>query len=233
MIVRLLIHHSECMGPALAGEPLGLHRVYTEVAEILTESDKLPTPPQNVSRSTSTLSTASSIINGVETAQNVLSFYTALLRLLAHCAMLPGNSSNSTHSHRQKENSVIRTRNILQNLVKTDDIVGILSLPYSKNGLTPGHKEVVLLFLERVYGAPNADMLQTLIMSAFLNDVKMAIKLSEVYTCIYVRLCMNTHIHMHRHTRNHTHTNRNAQTQTHTHLHTHTHRRMTALFAPL
>ena len=33
MIVRLLIHHPECLGPALSGEAVGLHRVYEDALD--------------------------------------------------------------------------------------------------------------------------------------------------------------------------------------------------------
>ena len=115
----------------------------------------------------------------------VLSFYTSLVRLLACCA--PSNCQSQltglSCTNKRKQSTAERTRNILQNLVKCDEIVGILSLQFSAdyvNGLTPWHKEAALLFLDRVYGIGCQELLLQLLTDAILPDIKTTLKLTQV-----------------------------------------------------
>ena len=240
--MRLLIRHSECLGPALAGDALGLQRVYKEALEYLEEEEEedgegeggknslaasggggggmqqRPSTP-GLSQSSSNaslysrLSSQISLSNLYEVnAKGVLDFYTSLIRLLACCAPSPSpggggvgegvggppKSLNAVHSNtatRQKQSTVERTKNILQNLINEDEIVGILSLPFARSGqkgVHPVHKEAALLFLERVYGIPTSDLLLKLLVEAFLPDIKTVLKLNEV-SHIYI-LCVSLHL---------------------------------------
>ena len=175
--IRLLIHHSECLGPALSGDAHGLHKVYTVAIEQLPFNESELSLNRSQSRemisrllshesAMSTFSSQSSILSTNQnlTTNEVLSFYTDLLLLMAYCAAgvccshaHSDGSSTHTAQHfvsKQKQSAVARTTNILQNLVKPDDLVGILSLKIAQGaekGLSPSHKEAAVLFLERVY----------------------------------------------------------------------------------
>lgn len=202
VVVRLLIHNSECLGPALAGDVLGLHRVYNIAVEQLPYND-LELSRNSLSRDAlsrlmsheSNISTQSSVLSSSPnlTTCDVLSFYTELLLLLAYCAA--GISCShaqkgqcSTHSmqnivNKQRQSAVARTLNILQNLIKPDDLVGILSLGFDRGqerGVAPHHKEAAVLFLERVYGITKRELLLKLLTEAFLPDLKLTLRLVTV-----------------------------------------------------
>lgn len=51
-------------------------------------------------------------------------------------------------------------------------------------GLTPAHKECMLLFLERVYGIADKQMFFSLLEQAFLPDLRAAITMDTVSTGI-------------------------------------------------
>ena len=204
MIVRLLIQHSECLGPALAGDAHGLHKVYTiaieqlpfSEAELLNNSQSREPLNRFLSReSIVSVSSQSSILSCSPslTTQDVLSFYTDLLLLLAYCAA--GTTCDHAHSgqsstysmqncvNKQKQSAIARTRNILQNLIKTDDLIGILSLKFARGrerGVSPSNKDAAVLFLERAYGITGPEVLLKLLTDAFLPDLKLALKLVQV-----------------------------------------------------
>lgn len=206
VIVRLLLHNSECLGPALAGDAVGLHRVYTLAIDQLPYNDsELSLANQSrddilkrLASHESNISTQSSILSGSPnlTTTTVLSFYTDLLLLLAYCA--PGGGSSCDHAHsdhssthtaqqncinKQKQSALARTLNILQNLVKPEDLVGILSLKIGRSqerGVAPHHKEAAVLFLERAYGIAHTEMLLKLLTDAFLPDLRLALRLVKV-----------------------------------------------------
>ena len=213
LLVRLLIHHSECLGPGLAGEAIGMLKVYEEAIEHLDDAPSYMTPPDdstdsphrplqhqesNVSVSSSRQSSTSLGLLG--TPRLVLSFYTSLIRLLACCAPNSACATSPTPfsagllsptlspkgANSLKKSTAERTRNILQNLIKESEIVGILSLPFSQDGLNPAHKEAALLFLDRVYGVTGQELLLQLLTDAFLPDVKIVLKLIEVQTSHHV-----------------------------------------------
>lgn len=196
--MRLLIRNSECLGPALAGEALGLRRVYEEAVEQLDEASFshylvkqesifLDTPEFSehaMNRSASFLGLS------MLDMRLVLSFYTSLVRLLACCAPSPAHSptqpspaSSQPGAGKQQNGNAERTLNILQNMVKVEEIVGILAIPFSADnhkGLFPPHKEAALLFLDRVYHVMSQELLLQLLTDAFLPDLKMALRLAEV-----------------------------------------------------
>ena len=200
VVVRQLIHHSECLGPALAGDAHGLHNIYNIAIERLpyNESElnsqsrdplsRLVSRESNISTQSSVLSSSPNL-----TTCDVLSFYTELLMLLAYCSAGVNcghaqSGQNSTHSlqnivNKQKQSAVARTLNILQNLIKPEDLVGILSFNFTRGlerGVAPHHKEAAVLFLERVYGITHHELLLKLITDAFLPDLKLALHLAKV-----------------------------------------------------
>ena len=128
----------------------------------------------------------------------ILAFYTSLVRLLASCASRSNPSMSrqnrlpsypgqmeSYSSDRHKQSILSRTINILQNLIKAEEIVAILSfktvdVKNGEIGLGPFHKEAALLFLDRVYGIPGPELQLQLLNKAFLPDIKLALQLAEV-----------------------------------------------------
>ena len=249
VIVRLLIHHPECLGPALTGEAVGLHRVYEDALDHMLDTPQFdssrtsprdPTDPGSsrplrvgtLSRGETMLTLdsttpptdphagtlqhrSSSYMNlNLMSTQLVLSFYTSLVRLLAYCAPveqvktnngsssgtnglsgttndnasgLGGTSKDATSGlsgscggDSLKKSGAKRTRNILSNLISVSDVKGILSLPFARDGrqgIIPVHKEAALLFLSRVYGVTEPQLLRDLLTDAFLPDIKTALKL--------------------------------------------------------
>jgi hypothetical protein len=81
-----------------------------------------------------------------------------------------------------KKTGAEQTGTILRNLVSVDDVRGILSLPFARDaqqGIVPAHKEAALLFLARVYGVGEPQLLRDLLTDAFLPDIKTALKLDS------------------------------------------------------
>ena len=124
VIVRLLIHHPECLGPALAGEAIGLHQVYEDVLDHMQDTPQYGSSwasPRDTSDLGSALPLRGSPSRGDSSAdsppgdyhsalrhrsssylnlnlmstQLVLSFYTSLVRLLAYCAPVDDDGSPS------------------------------------------------------------------------------------------------------------------------------------------
>ena len=93
------------------------------------------------------------------------------------------NGGSGTVGGDVKRSGTERTRMILSNLVPVEEVVGILSLPFArdgKKGIIPAHKEAALLFLSRVYGIPCSQLFLNLLTDAFLPDIKTALKLASV-----------------------------------------------------
>lgn len=202
VVVRLLIRHSECLGPALAGEALGLRWAYEEAIDHLEDTPQFFTPRdssadlsmQSQDSTAGPLHHSHSYFNiNLLSTRLLLSFYTSLVRLLACCGPghtpSQGNPAPQTLGTSSKKSSTAeRTRNILQNLVKVEEIVGVLSLPFSrdmKNGLRPQHKEAALLFLDRVYGVTGWELMLKLLTDAFLPDIKSCLKPVKVRQGMY------------------------------------------------
>ena len=122
VVVRLLIHHSECLGPALSGESVGLCQIYEDAVEHMYDTpvfSSFPGTPQDSTdlggalpqddhlsqdenegssypelQHASMQRRASSYHNlNLMGTRLVLSFYTSLVRLLACCAPGEGNRS--------------------------------------------------------------------------------------------------------------------------------------------
>ena len=128
-IVRLLIHHPESLGPALAGEAIGLHRVYEDVLDHMLDTPQygssrasprdssdlgsaLPlrgspdSPPGDSHASLQHRSSSFLNLNLMNT-QLVLSFYTSLVRLLACCAPVDEDSAVSETSETTATNGLV------------------------------------------------------------------------------------------------------------------------------
>lgn len=196
--MQQLIHHSECLGPALTGDPLGLFRVYEEALQKMSSSNgENGTHYGGQETFGSSMKRAS--ISPQLPDNSILMFYTSLVRLLACCASRfsgdftctaqsvaaapPPSPAKSYSANRHKQSMISRTRNILQNLIKVEDVIAILSvrsLDGREIGLTPFHKDAVLLFFDRVYGVPDQDQLVQLLTEAFLPDVNLALYLTQV-----------------------------------------------------
>lgn len=93
------------------------------------------------------------------------------------------------------KNESLRARAILRSLVPLEDLHGVLSLRFTlqnpaagqdrpksdmPSGLIPGHKQSVVLFLERVYGIEMQELFFTLLEEAFLPDLRTATMLDRV-----------------------------------------------------
>lgn len=126
VIMRLLIHHPECLGPALAGEAIGLQRVYEEALDhmlntpVFGSSRASPRDSTDLGSATplkGTLSRGETIVysesspHGERHRSNsymnlnlmstrlVLSFYTSLVRLLAYCAPIKVSVNKSSNGN--------------------------------------------------------------------------------------------------------------------------------------
>ncbi|XP_023248075.1 ryanodine receptor [Copidosoma floridanum] len=92
------------------------------------------------------------------------------------------------------KNESLRARAILRSLVPLDDLQGVLSLRFTlmnpaageprpksdmPSGLIPGHKQSIVLFLERVYGIDTQDLFFKLLEEAFLPDLRAATMLDR------------------------------------------------------
>jgi ryanodine receptor 2 len=95
----------------------------------------------------------------------------------------------------QGKNDSLRARAILRSLVPLEDLQGVLSLRFTlqapaageeppksdiPSGLIPGHKQSVVLFLERVYGIETQELFYKLLEDAFLPDLRTATMLDKV-----------------------------------------------------
>ena len=94
-----------------------------------------------------------------------------------------GGTGGCSAGSNLKKSGAERTRNILRNLISVGDVRGILSLQFARDGrpgIVPAHKEAALLFLSRVYGVTESQLLRDLLTDAFLPDIKTALKLGSV-----------------------------------------------------
>ncbi|XP_065916546.1 ryanodine receptor 2-like isoform X2 [Dysidea avara] len=198
IIIRLLIQRPECLGPALAGDvSLGLGCVYTAVT-----SDKdLHEPNMNWSFSDSISMNMSSLyLSDGGGTDIVLPFYNSLVRLLAWCSpdierLQSGSNTNTNELERSVQEN---THHILCSLIRKEDISVILALPFDESEiLSPHHKEVVLQFLDKVYGWTEAEFLTELLSSSFIPDIKLALDLHQnsdprpgLYSSLCYYLCM-------------------------------------------
>ena len=193
IIIKLLIQYPYSLGPGSLGQNLGIVSIFQESVSMLS-SDGISTLGRLKHQETlvrferehrhhGTLSKkSSSFLNiSAETADITLSFYTFLVRLLACCA-----PTNEHRSGAHIENDITPSNHVvpfLQSLISFDDVKTILSLPlstYTINGITPKQKEVVLMFLDRIYGIADPKFLIYLIKDVFTRDLDASLCLCKV-----------------------------------------------------
>lgn len=116
---------------------------------------------------------------GSSGSQIILPFYNSLVKLLAWCSpdidRLQTASSNNNDLQRSVQKN---THHILCSLIGKDNILGVLALPFKVTKiLQPKHKEVVLQFLDKVYGCTDAEFITNLLSKSFIPDIKLALSL--------------------------------------------------------
>ena len=201
-VVRLLIQHPICLGPGY-GDTLGLeksfcssllhlnapqksssmHRQGTIVSVVPAENEETDSH-HLLRRNTSNLT-----LNYV-TAELTLSFYTALIRLLASCAPVIDHNSSSSSSSQMAEECI---RSFLKSLVTLNELKNILSLPLADaegKGISPIHKQAILMFLDHVYEIKEPEFVLDLLRDVFLPDIRLALKKHLVCVCVHACVCV-------------------------------------------
>ncbi|XP_054615531.1 ryanodine receptor 2 isoform X15 [Dunckerocampus dactyliophorus] len=185
LVVRLLIRRPECFGPALRGEG-GDGLLATMEGAIMISQDPSQDGPSPTSESSKNLS------DGLEEEDDtihlgnaIMTFYAALIDLLGRC----GPEMHLIHAGKGE---AIRIRAILRSLIPIEDLVGVISIPFSmpslaKDGMVlepdmsagfcPDHKAAMVLFLDRVYGVEDQNFLLHLLEVGFLPDLRAAASL--------------------------------------------------------
>ena len=128
----------------------------------------------------------------------ILPFYNSLVKLLAWCSpdinrLQMAISSNHNDLRRSVQKN---THHILCSLISKEDILGVLALSFeTAEALQPRHKEVLLQFLDKVYGFTNVEFLTNLLFKSFIPDIKLALSLEVINPCmllrVYVHICIN------------------------------------------
>ncbi|CAH0546152.1 unnamed protein product [Brassicogethes aeneus] len=193
LVIRLLIRRPECLGPALRGEGEGLLRAIVDankMSERIADRRKMMDEAEgtvNLAQFTHPLPESEEDEDYIDTGAAILNFYCTLVDLLGRCA--PDASVIALG-----KNESLRARAILRSLVPLDDLRGVLSLRFSlhnpaageerpksdmPSGLIPGHKQSVVLFLERVYGIETQDLFFKILEEAFLPDLRCATMLDR------------------------------------------------------
>lgn len=194
LVIRLLIRRPECLGPALRGEGEGLLRAIMEANKM---SEKIAEAKKMHSEGCGNLSGLGfnhpmpeneDDEDYIDTGAAILNFYCTLVDLLGRCAPEPSMID-------QGKNESLRARAILRSLVPLEDLQGVLSLKFTlmnpppgqekpksdtPSGLIPGHKQSVVLFLERVYGIETQELFYKILEDAFLPDLRVATVLDKV-----------------------------------------------------
>ncbi|KAK5903284.1 hypothetical protein CgunFtcFv8_007077 [Champsocephalus gunnari] len=202
VVVKLLIRRPECFGPALRGE--GGQGLLAAMQEAINISDN---PIFDLPESAAGVNTGSGEEEGEEVihmGNAIMSFYSALIDLLGRCAP-------EMHLINAGKGEALRIRAILQSLVPTTDLVGIISIPLNmpvlnKDGTVmtepdmsacfcPDHKAPMVLFLERVYGIEDQSFLLQMLEVGFLPDLQASASLdTEVLSTTETALAMNRYI---------------------------------------
>lgn len=194
LVIRLLIRRPECLGPALRGEGEGLMRAIVDSNKM---SEKISDRRKYHDEAEGTISGINFVHplpdgdedeDYIDTGNAILTFYCTLVDLLGRCA--PESSVIE-----QGKNESLRARAILRSLVPLEDLQGVLSLKFTlqqsapgeekpksdmPSGLVPGHKQSIVLFLERVYGIETHDLFYRILEDAFLPDLRAATMLDKV-----------------------------------------------------
>ncbi|XP_034049809.1 ryanodine receptor 2 isoform X2 [Thalassophryne amazonica] len=191
VVVKLLIRRPECFGPALRGEGGdGLLAAMEEAIKI--SEDPCRDGPSPTSDSSHTLSDVieddDEEDDTIHMGNAIMTFYAALIDLLGRCAP-------EMHLIHAGKGEAIRIRAILRSLIPIEDLVGVISIPFSmpslgKDGLVlepdmsagfcPDHKAAMVLFLDRVYGIEDQNFLLHLLEVGFLPDLRAAASLDAV-----------------------------------------------------
>lgn len=195
LVIRLLIRRPECLGPALRGEGEGLLRAIVDANKM---SEKIADRRNFNDEAEGTIAGLNFVHplpesegdeDYIDTGAAILGFYCTLVDLLGRCA--PESSVID-----QGKNESLRARAILRSLVPLEDLQGVLSLKFTlqqpapgedkpksdmPSGLVPGHKQSIVLFLERVYGIETHDLFYRILEDAFLPDLRAATMLDRVY----------------------------------------------------
>uniref|UniRef100_A0A8B9HQ31 Ryanodine receptor 3 n=1 Tax=Astyanax mexicanus TaxID=7994 RepID=A0A8B9HQ31_ASTMX len=197
VVVKLLIRHPECFGPALRGEGgQGLLAAMLEAIKISEDPTlDLPNLPEGGGPDGEEEEVA-------HMGNSIMSFYSALIDLLGRCAP-------EMHLINKGKGEALRIRAILRSLVPTKDLVGIISIPLkvpviNKDGTVtepdmnssfwPDHKSPMVLFLDRVYGIEDQSFLLNLVEVGFLPDLRASASLDTVLSTTETALAMNRYI---------------------------------------
>uniref|UniRef100_A0AAZ1Y3U1 Ryanodine receptor 2 n=1 Tax=Oreochromis aureus TaxID=47969 RepID=A0AAZ1Y3U1_OREAU len=178
VVVRLLIRRPECFGPALRGEGGdGLLAAMEEAIKISQDPSRDGPSPMSEKED-----------DTIHMGNAIMTFYAALIDLLGRCAP-------EMHLIHAGKGEAIRIRAILRSLIPIEDLVGVISIPFSmpnlaKDGLVvepdmsagfcPDHKAAMVLFLDRVYGIEDQNFLLHLLEVGFLPDLRSAASLDTV-----------------------------------------------------
>lgn len=194
LVIRLLIRRPECLGPALRGEGEGLLRAIVDankMSEKIADRRKLQDEAEGTMGGMDfvhPLPEGDDDEDYIDTGKAIMSFYCTLVDLLGRCAPEPSVID-------QGKNESLRARAILRSLVPLEDLQGVLSLKFTlqqsapgeekpksdmPSGLLPGHKQSIVLFLERVYGIETYDLFYRILEDAFLPDLRAATMLDRV-----------------------------------------------------
>ncbi|XP_072311661.1 ryanodine receptor 2 [Eucyclogobius newberryi] len=188
VVVRLLIRRPECFGPALRGE--GGDGLLSAMEEaIKTSQDPCrdgPSPTSELNRTLDMMEDEED--DTIHMGNAIMTFYSALIDLLGRCAP-------EMHLIHAGKGEAIRIRAILRSLIPIEDLVGVISIPFSMPSLTkdgvvlepdmsagfcPDHKAAMVLFLDRVYGIEDQNFLLHLLEIGFLPDLRAAASLDTV-----------------------------------------------------
>ncbi|XP_064421057.1 ryanodine receptor 3 isoform X3 [Latimeria chalumnae] len=203
VVVKLLIRHPECFGPALRGE--GGHGLLAAMQEAIKISEDpaldLPSVSQEPKKELGAEEEEEE--ERIHTGNAILSFYSALIDLLGRCAP-------EMHLIQAGKGEPIRIRAILRSLVPTEDLVGIISVPLklptiNKDGtisepdmsavFCPDHKAPMVLFLDRVYGIEDQSFLLHLLEIGFLPDLRASASLdTATLSTTEIALALNRYI---------------------------------------
>ncbi|XP_030749975.1 ryanodine receptor isoform X1 [Sitophilus oryzae] len=194
LVIRLLIRRPECLGPALRGEGEGLLKAIVDankMSDRITDRRKMmedaPEGTVNLAQFSHPLPENDDDEDYIDTGAAILNFYCTLVDLLGRCA--PDAAVIALG-----KNESLRARAILRSLVPLEDLQGVLSLKFTlhnpaqgeerpksdmPSGLTPPHKQSIVLFLERVYGIETQELFFKLLEEAFLPDLRCATMLDR------------------------------------------------------
>ncbi|KAK6622641.1 hypothetical protein RUM43_008483 [Polyplax serrata] len=193
LVIRLLIRRPECLGPALRGEGEGLLRAIVDanqMSERIADRRKLMDEAEgtiNMVDFQHPLPESEEDEDYIDTGAAILAFYCTLVDLLGRCA--PDSTVIALN-----KNESMRARAILRSLVPLEDLQGVLALRFTlqqpaageerpksdmPSGLIPGHKQSVVMFLERVYGIETQELFFRLLEDAFLPDLRCATMLDR------------------------------------------------------